>query len=141
MCNKKVTGEINPPSLLLWGVFMGAFFRMDFWLLFPFIMEELYYGNMFQVVFNDDKLIPRVSYSVDSPISIVKTDEVQDDSALSTNIGGFEVVVEDDEEIVETVEDPVAASYIPSQIPRRIKQAPNVVMYPSTSGGCGCNKK
>lgn len=120
---------------------MGAFLRMDFWLLFPFIMEELYYGNMFQVVFNDDKLIPRVSYSVDSPISIVKTDEVQDDSALSTNIGGFEVVVEDDEEIVETVEDPVAASYIPSQIPRRIKQAPNVVMYPSTSGGCGCNKK
>jgi len=104
-------------------------------------MEGLYYVNMFQVVFNDEKLIPRVSYNVDSPVYIVKTDEVQDDSALSTNIGGFEVVVEDDEEIVETVEDPVAASYIPSQIPRRIKQAPNVIMYPSTSGGCGCNKK
>ena len=104
-------------------------------------MEGLYYVNMFQVVFNDEKLTPKVSYNVDSPVYIVETGEVQDDSALFENIGGFEVVVEEDEEIVELAQDPVAASYIPSQIPRRIKQAPNVIMYPSTSGGCGCNKK
>jgi len=69
------------------GRFYGGFFRMDFWLLFPFIMEELYYGNMFQVVFNDEKLTPKVSYNVDSPVSIVETGEVQDDSALFENIG------------------------------------------------------
>lgn len=103
-------------------------------------MEEIYYGNMFQIVFNGDVLVPKTGATMRS--SIVNSIKPREEMVTaSTNIGGFDVIVEDEEEVVETINDPVTASYIPSQIPRRIKEAPNVTVYSGKTGGCGCNKR